>query len=95
MTYLTWDDQCGEGCGDTGERIAFLANARLSLYQGEITSNGSRLAIEELRSDINGFGLFEDLAPGKYTVMVESDLGVKSRILTTQIHRRAYIDFSF
>ena len=95
VTYLTWNDQCGDGCGDNGQRTEYLANARLSLYEGEASTNSSRVAMDVLNTDFNGYALFENLEPGKYTVMVETDLGVKSRILTTQLHRRAFIDFSF
>lgn len=97
VSYLTWsDNQCESSCGLGYEEVAFLANAEVSLFEGaNIQSDIPVTPLMNLKTDKEGSALIEDLDPGTYTVIVESELGTKSRSLTTQLNKRSYIDFSF
>ena len=96
VSYLAWDDECLEGCGDNGQRVVFIESASVSLYNsGPEFGDRAPVMLKHLQTNFSGFALFEDLEPGSYIIVVETGLGEKSRILTTQLHKRAFVDFSF
>ena len=97
VSYLTWsDNQCESSCGLGYEEVAFVANAEVSLFEGANSQSDKPVSpLLNVKTDTEGSALLEDLDPGTYTVIVESELGTKSRSLTTQLNKRSYIDFSF
>ncbi|MEO6131487.1 MAG: hypothetical protein ABIQ02_06540 [Saprospiraceae bacterium] len=96
-TYLNWTNQCETSCINTsGETLSFIANAKVDLYSGE--QNESDIIgtpIMSIKTNDKGEALIVDVEPSSYTVIIDTPLGKKSRIITTQLHRRSYIDFSF
>ncbi|MEP6647244.1 MAG: hypothetical protein ABJC12_09140 [Saprospiraceae bacterium] len=97
VSYLHWTDQCESSCSNIGvESLSFVANARVELYQGENSETDATTSpISNLKTGENGTVLLENIEPDTYTVWVDTPLGKKSRIVTTQLHKRSYIDFSF
>ncbi len=98
VTYLVWTgDQCTPGCSNSeSQEVSYIANARITLYPGgDATSDASEQPIMELTTNSEGTSLIEDLQPGEYTVMVETELGQKTRSTITQLGKRSYVDFSF
>ena len=98
VTYLTWSDlACDLTCtGDGSQYINYMVNAKVDLSPDSEAFNdqpgtGRRYGMT------NGSGsvLFEDLEPGKYTVIVDTPLGQKTRTIFTQLHRRTSLEFSF
>ena len=96
-TYLTFTDQCITECGGQNKDVvSFIEDAAVNLYAGESEgTDASLVPIIKMRTNADGAALLKDVEPGTYTVVVESALGTKSRIVTTQLHRRSFIDFSF
>jgi hypothetical protein len=97
VSYLNWSNQCGTGCGsNTSGDQAMIANAVVALYKGEQNnSDAPGTSIMDARTDADGSALLKDIDPAVYTVWVETSMGKKSRTITTQLHRRSSIDFSF
>ena len=98
VSYLTWSDlECDLGCTGTGtESISFVANAKVDLYNGDLSLNdegGQRRAFG--LTDKQGSLLFEDIDPGQYTLIVDTPFGQKSRTFYTQLNKRSSIEFSF
>lgn len=97
VSYLNWsDEQCETSCGIGSEEVVLMVNADVKLYSGESSQSdipGS--PILQMRTDKEGAALLQDIDPGRYTIIVETELGTKSRTLTTQLNKRSYIDFSF
>ncbi len=96
VSYLHWTDQCEFSSGSTGsETLSFIANAEVELYSGENRSDAAGNPILNIRTNDDGAALIDDLQPSTYTVCVDTPFGKKSRTVTTQLHRRSNIDFSF
>ncbi len=97
VTYLTFADQFENSCGNKSvEVVSFMANAKVELYQGEQNeSDALGIPMMNVTTDVEGSALMQDIEPAVYTVWVDTPLGKKSRTLTTQLHKRSYIDFSF
>ncbi|MGB3078206.1 MAG: hypothetical protein WBB31_03940 [Saprospiraceae bacterium] len=97
VTYLHWTDQCEFSCGNTGgETLTYIANAKVELYSGDHNeTDASGTVIPAIKTNADGAALIENLEPAYYTVWVETPFGKKSRTVSTQLHRRSYIDFSF
>ena len=98
VSYLTWSDlECDLGCAGTGsESISFIANAKVDLYNGDLSVNdegGQKRAFG--LTDREGSLLFEDIDPGQYTLIVDTPFGQKSRTFYTQLNKRSSIEFSF
>jgi hypothetical protein len=97
VNYLEWTaDQCAPGCVLPEEAVAIIQGANILLYEGQSGTSGvvgSPMIIA--RTDDAGKVLLEDLSPGQYTITVDTPIGQKSRTVTTQLHRRSFIDFSF
>ena len=96
-SYLTFTDECITECGGQNkDKVLFIEDATVNLYAGEGAGNdASLIPLQKMRTNGDGAALLEDVEPGTYTVVIETDLGTKSRSLTTQLHKRAFIDFSF
>jgi protocatechuate 3,4-dioxygenase beta subunit len=76
--------------------VTYIPNAKVELYRGESPgSDHIDHAIETAMTDKKGSVLFESIDPGQYTLTVDTPLGQKSRMIYTQINKRASIDFSF
>ncbi|MEP6793261.1 MAG: hypothetical protein ABJB16_02965 [Saprospiraceae bacterium] len=97
VTYLHWTDQCEFSCGNSGtETLSSIANAKVELYSGEQNETDALgTPLLNIKTNTEGAALIEYLEPAAYTVWVDTPLGKKSRTITTQLHRRSYIDFSF
>jgi len=97
IAYIRWSDQIESSCGNTsGEFVSFIANAKVDLYLGDQNeSDALGTPLMNVRTDDGGSALLQDIDPAIYTVWVNTPLGKKSRTVTTQLHRRSYIDFSF
>lgn len=97
VNYLHWNDQCEFSSGNSGgETLSFIENAKVEVYAGE--QKGSDAVGNPLLNMVTnpeGLAVVEDLEPGIYTIWVDTRLGKKSRTVTTQLHKRSYIDFSF
>jgi hypothetical protein len=98
VTYLTWSDlACDLSCNGSGSQyINYLANAKVDLYAGtndtnDQLGNGRKYGL----TNESGSVLFEALEPGKYTIVVDTPLGQKTRTIYTQLHRRSSLEFSF
>lgn len=98
VSYLSWSgDQCEPGCGGTSyEDASVVANASVYLFTGGNALNDVQTTLA-LTASTNEKGevLLADLPPDTYTVTVTTAVGTKTRILTTQMHKRTYIDFSY
>jgi hypothetical protein len=96
-SYLTFTDQCITECGgQTKDVVTFIEGADVNLYAGEnVVTDASLIPILKMQTNSEGAALIQDLDPGTYTVVIETELGTKSRTLTTQLHKRSFIDFSF
>ena len=97
VSYLSWEDNCGNVCnGEGGYTVIFIDNAMVNLYRGNSSgSDASASPIFDLPTNSKGQVIFHGIEPGTYTVAVETALGIKSRTITTALHKRSYIDFSF
>lgn len=97
VTYITWSDlACDLTCSGAGSQyINPMPNAKVELYIMGSEGMDDALADAYGLTQIDGTILFRDLEPGQYTVVVDSPLGQKSRVLYTREHRRSAIDFSF
>ena len=97
ITYLTWMDAGENGCGNSGGQVVTtLANAMVELYDGnQSDSDALGTPILNTRTDHSGSALLRDIDPSTYTVSVDTPLGTKSRTITTTLHKRSFIDFSF
>lgn len=97
VSYLNWsDDQCESSCGIGSEEVVFMVNVDVKLFSGESSqSDIAGIPIIQMTTDKEGTALLEDIDPGRYTIIVETELGIKSRTLTTQLNKRSFIDFSF
>ncbi|HZV71576.1 MAG TPA: hypothetical protein VFG10_18615 [Saprospiraceae bacterium] len=97
VTYLHWTDQCDYSCGNSGEQsLSSIANANVVLYSGERSdSDVLSTPLMNIKTNTEGTALIENIEPATYTIYVDTPLGKKARIVTTQLHRRSYIDFSF
>jgi hypothetical protein len=97
VTRYQYDGICPEGCyGDEGQPIFFVANAAVDLKAGIVQDTLDFSS--PLHSDLTGREgtvLIEDLEPGQYTIKVGTQFGNKYRTVYTQLHKRAFIDFSF
>ena len=98
VTYLTWSDlSCDLTCNGSGSQyINYMANAKVDLYSGTDGTNdqpgtGRKFGM----TNESGSVLFEELEPGKYTIVVDTPLGQKTRTIYTQLHRRSSLEFSF
>jgi len=88
--------QCGNGCGSGEQSIAYVPNANVNIYLGDVKDGDSAaVPCAQGRTDSTGKWLMKDLEPGKYTVSVHSVYGNKFRVLYTQLNHRASIEFSF
>lgn len=89
-------NQCGGGCGSNDQYVAYVPNANITVYPGDVKEGDqAAVSIAQGRTDSNGQWLMKDLEPGLYTVMVQSSHGHKSRELYTQLNQRSFIEFSF
>jgi hypothetical protein len=98
VTYLTWSDlACDLTCtGGGSQYINYMANAKVDIFPGTDTSNDQPGENRKFgTTNTSGAVLFEDLAPGQYTIIVDTPLGQKSRVIFTQLHRRTSVEFSF
>ena len=97
VSTLEWkNESCELGCGATSQYVTFISNAEVLLYEGSIGINdGSAAPLASFYTDNEGGILIEELEPGQYTVLVKTPVGNKHRFITTQLHRRSSIDFSF
>ncbi len=97
VSTLEWkNESCELGCGATSQYVTFISNAEILLYQGNIgTNDDTQTPLQSFYTDNDGGALIEDLEPGQYTVLVKTPIGNKHRLITTQLHRRSSIDFSF
>ncbi len=98
VTHLTWSDlQSDLNCTGGGTQyMSYLSDVRVDLYTGAVSDSDQAGTSKFVGlTDANGALLFRDLAPGQYTVIVDSPYGKKSRTLFTQLNRRAAIEFSF
>ncbi len=97
VSTLEWKNESSElGCGATSQYVSFISNAEILLYEGNIGTNDvTQLPLQSFYTDNEGSILVEDLEPGQYTVLVKTGIGSKHRMITTQLHRRTSIDFSF
>ncbi|HUR30297.1 MAG TPA: hypothetical protein VMZ69_02630 [Saprospiraceae bacterium] len=96
-SYLTFTDQCITECGGQNKDIVtFIEDADVNLYAGENSAtDASLIPILKMQTNSDGAAIIKDVEPGTYTVIIETELGTKSRTLTTQLHKRSFIDFSF
>ena len=97
VTYLSWSNHSGGTCGNTGnEEVTYMTNVKVALYHGQQNpSDDMGTAIIYSITDSKGTALLSDIEPDIYTVTVETPLGTKSRTITSQLHKRSYVDFSF
>ncbi|MFZ1676390.1 MAG: hypothetical protein WAT91_03900 [Saprospiraceae bacterium] len=97
VSYLHWTDQCEFRCGNTGgQTLSSIANAKVELYSGEQNSSDTiGTPLVNIKTNDDGAALIDDIEPASYTVWVDTPFGKKSRTISTQLHRRSYIDFSF
>jgi len=97
VTYLSWSNHSGGTCGNSGnEEVAYMTNVKVALYHGQqSTSDNMGIPIMNSITDSKGSALLKDIEPDVYTVSVETPLGIKSRTITSQLHKRSYVDFSF
>ena len=97
VSYLSWADQSENSCGNSNNQvITFMTHAKVELYAGnQEQSDAFGVPMMNVRTDMQGSALLKDIDPAVYTVSVDTPLGRKSRTLTTQLHNRSYIDFSF
>jgi hypothetical protein len=97
VTRYQYDGICPEGCyGDAGQPVFFVSNAVVNLKEGIVqdTLDFSSSIYSDLTGR-EGTVLIEDLEPGQYTIKVATQFGNKYRTVYTQLHKRAFIDFSF
>ena len=97
VTRYQYDGICPEGCfGEAGQPIFFVSNAKVNIKEGVVQDT---LAFEEPLhtglTDRTGTTVLTDIEPGQYTVKVETPFGNKYRTVYTQLHKRAFIEFSF
>jgi len=97
VTYISFSDQCENTCGGSShEVVVALAHAKVDLYQGEqMQFDAVSIPVISTESDKDGIVFLKDIDPAVYTIWVDTPLGTKSRLVTTQLHKRSYIDFSF
>src|SRR5690349_14934920 len=96
VASIRWTESTGNGCNHSTNGATTIADAKITLYNGDM--NDSALADEPIittSTDQSGTALLKNIEPSTYTVLVETSLGQKSRSITTQLHKRSYIDFSF
>jgi len=96
-TYIVYNNgQCNNSCGSNEQTIAYVTNAHVSVYSGNVQDTDQAPApLQQGRTDSTGKWLVKDLEPGLYSVFVQSNYGNKSRVLYTQINKRSFIEFSF
>lgn len=91
VTYLKWQSEtCPTGYNNAS---AGISNAQVSVFQKGALLETSPIRISSTYED--GSVLLEDVEPGTYTILIETPFGTKSREVTTALHRRSSIDFSF
>lgn len=97
VTRYQYDGICPDGCyGDTGQPIFFVSNATIGVKAGIVQDTlAFSLPAYSGVTDKSGTVILTDVEPGQYTVKVETQFGNKYRTLHTQLHKRAFIDFSF
>jgi len=97
VTSIHWTQSADNGCSHSnGNNASFISDAKVELYKGE--KSDTDIAGEPMlsvRTDQSGNAVMKEIEPSTYTISVETPLGQKSRIVTTQVHKRSYIDFSF
>ena len=97
VTRLDYNSgQCGNGCGTGSETVAYVSDSKIKIYHGAVTDTdqaGSPLL--DGKTDSNGRWIATELEPGQYTVMAQTQYGIKYRALYTQLSRRSSIEFSF
>jgi hypothetical protein len=97
VTRYQYDGICPEGCyGEAGQPVFFVSNAEVNLNAGLVqdTLEFNTPLLTGL-TDKTGTLVMKDLEPGQYTVKVETQFGNKYRTVYTQLHKRAFIEFSF
>ena len=96
-TYIVYNNgQCNNSCGSNEQTIAYVTNANVSVYSGDVQNiDQAPTPIQQGRTDATGKLLVKDLEPGLYSVFVTSNYGNKSRVLYTQLNKRSFIEFSF
>jgi hypothetical protein len=97
IASIQWADSGESGCNhSSSDHSSFIENAVVELYSGELdASDISGDPLINTKTDNAGTAVLKDLEPAMYTIYVETPLGTKTRTVTTQLHKRSYIDFSF
>lgn len=98
VSYLAYENgQCQQGCGGTATQVvSYLTNAHVEVYMG-IPSDVDQASAPSFSglTDLDGKAFFEQIEPGTYTIRVNTPFGEKSRTISAQEHRRAFVEFSF
>ncbi len=96
VSILKWTNH-ESGCGNnSSQEVTLISNAKVDLYDREQNDTDAQgTSMMTTRTDNDGSANFSEIEPAVYTVWVETSMGKKSRTVTTQLHRRSYIDFSF
>ena len=97
VSYISWENNGQNGCSSSGgEVVKLIRNATIELYLGDqSTSDTPGTPVVTARTGTSGYALIENIDPALYTVVVSTSLGQKSRTITTILHKRSHIDFSF
>lgn len=97
VTRYQYDGICPDGCyGDSGQPVFFVSNATIAMKEGIVQDTLDFISpMYEGLTDKSGTLTITNVEPGQYTVKVETQFGNKYRTLHTQLHKRAFIDFSF
>ena len=97
VSYISWENQGQNGCSSSGgEVVKLIVNATIDLYLGDQNTNDTPgTPVVTARTGASGYALIKDLDPALYTVVVSTSHGQKSRTITTELHKRSHIDFSF
>jgi hypothetical protein len=96
VSYLDYStNTCEPGCvSQSPQMVVNIVNAKVDLYEGN-QSDAMNDPIVKVRTDDDGSALIKDLEPSTYTIIVDTEFGIKFKTLATQLGRRSFVDFSF
>lgn len=95
VSYLEWASECAPGCVTPEQVVTMMPNAGVSLFKAEAGSDQWTVLEHTVFTNSDGKAVIGDLEAADYKVQVETPLGTKERVITTQINKRSFIDFSF
>jgi hypothetical protein len=95
VSYLEWATECAPGCVTPEQVVTMMPNAGVLLFKAAEGNDQWTLHEHTMFTNSEGKAIIGDLPAGEYKVQVETPLGIKFRIITTQINKRSFIDFSF